>query len=133
MARKRVNPRLEAPMSSMIDVVFLLLIYFIVTIKIITPEAHVAINLPSTPPSDAPPPTPPQMLEIFIYPGEVQLRGRTISLAALGEYLQETAAFSRRTTVMIKVSPEAQERALINVLDLCSKANLDQLNVMMLP
>ena len=45
--RKRSNDTLAVPMSQMIDVVFLLLIYFVVTMKDEISEAHLAVNLPS--------------------------------------------------------------------------------------
>lgn len=50
MARKRKKIEGEAaepPMAAMIDVVFLLLIYFIITQKDVIPEAHLAVNLPT--------------------------------------------------------------------------------------
>ena len=45
--RRRVQEQAEVPMSSMIDVVFLLLIYFIITQKEQISEAHLAVNLPT--------------------------------------------------------------------------------------
>ena len=45
--RVKKTETLAVPMSSMIDIVFLLLIYFIVTMEDEIPEAHLSINLPS--------------------------------------------------------------------------------------
>ena len=58
----------EVPMSAMIDIVFLLLIYFILTFKVNKVEAHLAINLPS--PSMDKSQQPPQLFEVHIFAGE---------------------------------------------------------------
>ena len=47
MARRKPPEPTEVPMSAMIDVVFLLLIFFIATKKPTIAETHVAINLPA--------------------------------------------------------------------------------------
>ena len=56
--KKRNDESLAVPMSQMIDVVFLLLIYFVVTMKDEISEAHLAINLPSAGAAPAPSPVP---------------------------------------------------------------------------
>ena len=50
MARKRTNideKAAEVPLSSMIDVVFLLLIYFILTQKPVIEDVHLQVDLPA--------------------------------------------------------------------------------------
>lgn len=61
MPRPRPEPeKLETNMSAMIDVVFQLLIFFMLTLKLIEPEGDFNINMPAmgqpTTPSDEPPP-----------------------------------------------------------------------------
>lgn len=121
-------------MSAMIDVVFLLLVYFVLTKKPDIPEVHMAINLPSPNPATQPDEPPPTTLEIHVLAGErYMLQGtKQVSLQALENYLLDFAAFGTDQTVMIKVEPEAREAALVNVLDRCSKANLSNLNVLSL-
>lgn len=57
MARyKRPKEKLEANMSAMIDVVFQLLIFFMLTLKVVEPEGDFSINMPAqgapSPPTD---------------------------------------------------------------------------------
>ena len=50
MARKKSNideKAAEVPLSSMIDVVFLLLIYFILTQKPVIEDVHLQVDLPA--------------------------------------------------------------------------------------
>ena len=66
---RRGNDSADVPMSAMIDVVFLLLIYFIVTYKEEIPEAHLAINLPQPTPPPKIIKEPPPLLKLkFVRP-----------------------------------------------------------------
>ncbi len=133
MARKKGPDRVEVPMSAMIDVVFLLLIFFTLTKKPQIPEAHVAINLPAPNPPPSTQVDQPPLLEIKILAsGELLLRDKSMAPTALREWLLDIAAFNTEQTVIIKVAPTATEGQLMDVLDMCSQANLTQLNVMML-
>lgn len=124
-----VMGKIEIPMSSMIDVVFLLLIYFIVTYQDEIPEAHLAVNLPSpgAPPREEQ--EPPDLITLEVYPGEFRLRGRTYTLATIERTLRSLAAGSPDYTVMIRVDPQAETRGLITILDICQGVGLRNLNV----
>lgn len=133
LIKKRSNDKIEVPMSSMIDVVFLLLIYFIVTYKEEIPEAHLAVNLPQ--PNPAPPPPnfiPPPLLEIEIHPGAFLLRGREMSLERIESVLRNMAEQGEDLTVIIKVNQRALTKNLVAILDICQSANLKSLNVVTL-
>jgi len=124
----------EPPMSSMIDVVFLLLIYFVVTQKPIISEAHLAVNLPSPqaeqPPSDQEPPI---EVRIRIRPKEYTLQGHKIDLDALRS---ELASYGAKTEVKYSIIIEthifARNQQLVNVLDACSASGLKNLNILTL-
>ena len=120
----------EVPMGPMIDIVFLLLIYFIVTFKQITPEAHIAVNLPS--PSAAESDKQPQLLELVIMPGEYRLRNKPLSLPRIRRSLQTFAENNPEVTVIIKMSVYAPTKQLVKVLDACKAADLKNLNVLAL-
>ncbi|MEI8019525.1 MAG: biopolymer transporter ExbD, partial [Schlesneria sp.] len=45
--------KVEIPMAPMIDIVFLLLIFFMLNLKIVSPEGNFNINLPISAPSAA--------------------------------------------------------------------------------
>ncbi len=120
---------LAVPMSSMIDVVFLLLIYFIVTQKDEISEAHLAINLPA-PGSSKPSDNKPQLLEIEVHENMYSLRGVVLSLPMLETTLNKFN--DPDLTVIIKVSVQARARDLVSVLDLCQGAGLTKMNVVTL-
>jgi len=123
------DEELAVPMSSMIDIVFLLLIYFIITQKDEISEAHLAVNLPS-PGRGKPSDTKPQLLEIEVRENMYTLRGVALSLSNLAETL--TKFRDPDLTVIIKVSVQAKARDLVAVLDLCQGAGLTKLNVVTL-
>ena len=123
------DEELAVPMSSMIDIVFLLLIYFIITQKDEISEAHLAINLPS-PGRGKPSDNKPQLLEIEVHENMYSLRGVSLSLPMLQETLKKFR--DPDLTVIIKVSVQAKARDLVAVLDLCQGAGLSKMNVVTL-
>lgn len=136
MARKKRvidSEAAEPPMSSMIDVVFLLLIYFVVTQKEIIPEAHLAVNLPGPPAEqqqkDEKPPT---VIDVRVLSNEYQFMNIPIKLTTLREKLEQFGSDDAGYTVVIKTDVYAKNERLVNVLDACKKANLNQLNIVTL-
>ena len=128
MKRKK-DEDLAVPMSSMIDIVFLLLIYFIITAKDEISEAHLAINLPA-PGSGKAGETRPQLLEIEVHENMYSLRGVALALPTLEATLNKFR--DPDLTVIIKVSVHAKAKDLVAVLDLCQGAGLTKLNVVTL-
>ena len=129
--RKGDGGQVEIPMSSMIDVVFLLLIYFIVTQKDELSEAHLAVNLPS-PNSAEQTEVKPRLLEIEVHPGQIFLQGSLQTAETMRATLEQLAALDPEMTVMVKTSVMAQTDDLVTVLDLCKGVGLSKLNVVTL-
>lgn len=127
---KKGQSRIEVPMASMIDVVFLLLIYFIVTHKEELSEAHLAVNLPSGGSTQEAPEA--RLLEITVRPGVIALRGKVMTEDQLRDTLTRFAKTDPDQTVLIKVDSKASTGQLVRVLDICNEANLTQLNVVSL-
>jgi len=130
--KKRAGPQVvQIPMASMIDIVFLLLIYFIVTHRDEKTEAHLAVNLPS--PNAAPTTeVKPRLLELEVHPGQVLLQGAPRSLDQIRETLAYLAKLDPEQTVMVKTSVMARTAELVSVLDLCKGVGLEKLNVVTL-
>ena len=148
--RKRiVLEEAEVPMSSMIDVVFLLLIYFIVTQKPIIEETLLSCDLPT--PGGKPPKNPPQMLTVEVlrmFPNPSQNKAlKTKELNTyylnkriwklrdpsasndLARQLQAIAKTDKDQTIIINCGPNAYHQKLVQVLDACAEAGLTKLNV----
>lgn len=117
-------------MAPMIDVVFQLLIYFILTFREELPEAHLAVNLPS--PAAAASATDIRLLELQVEPGQVLLMGTPRSLETIREKLEHLGRLDPEQTVLVKVNPLARTEELVRVLDMCKVANLTKLNVVTL-
>lgn len=128
--KKEGGGQIEIPMSSMIDVVFLLLIYFIVTYQQEIPEAHLAVNLPGKSEVDTPPKEPPQLLELEVRPREYTLQGKTLSIGTLTDALTGIAENDPDVTVLVKVSMQAKTKNLVKLLDVCRGVGLQNLNVL---
>ena len=123
MARKestKLNPPPDAsfPLSSMIDVVFLLLIFFLVTQKPITEEVMINVELPAPDMSTvAADPLIPITIDVDKYSRD--------NIDEIDARLAAGAAADANSTIIIKCDPNVKYRKLIRVLDLCSELGLN--------
>lgn len=148
--RKRIKiDDAEVPLSSMIDIVFLLLIYFIVTQKPIIEETLLSCDLPT--PGGKPPKTPPTMLTVEVvqmFPNPTNsnaIRKKDLNTYYLNKrrwnfndpgasndlrrQLIAIAENDKDQTIIINCGPNAQHQKLVQILDACSEAGLTKLNV----
>lgn len=130
MARERKRPKGENPsleMTPMIDVVFQLLIFFIVTLKQEDILSHLDVNRP------APDPNPPvkndPLLTILVYKEGFVLQGRRASLKELEKQMTRLAQYSKNLSVIIKCTADSPHLHLMQLLDVCSKAGMKNLSV----
>ncbi len=123
----------ELEMTPMIDVVFQLLIFFVVTIRPMDVISSLDVSRPSPDPN-APPPQEKidDMLIITIYANGYTLNDRSYGRAAMERMLARMARLSAAQTVLIKCAPDSAHRMLIDVLDLCAKVGLTNLSVLSL-
>jgi len=120
----------EVEMTPMIDVVFQLLVYFVVTIKPVDVSAHLDVFRPSAKQAPKEVTEPPKMIQIQIFPDGMAMNGRDVNLASLTKILGKLAAISKTQTVVIMCTPESKHDQLINVLDRCARYGLSNLSVM---
>ena len=122
---------LSVQMSSMIDIVFLLLIYFIVTAREEITEAHLSLNLPAPGAAKATE-NKPQLLELEVHQGRYCLNGTPQETNVVESMLMSFGRMDPDMTVMVKVAFDAYAAELVTALDLCDKAGLKNLNVVSL-
>lgn len=131
MARKRRKPAelaSELPLTPMIDVVFQLLIYFIVTIKPIDIFAHLEVSRPS--PEDRKERAEiPNLLRINIFKEGYTFNDRPVSTTELERLLARAASLQKDQHLLIMASTHSEHSQLIAVLDLCAKYELTKLSV----
>ena len=118
--KKRVGIRID--MTPLVDVAFLLLIFFMVTTVFRTPQA-LEINLP---PKDNPPVPIAQsnILTVFALPGERfmwKVAKNPPAEAAWAElpgvFKSEQAKNPNRIVVVIKIHPDARFHAMVDIID----------------
>ncbi|MBP7829219.1 MAG: biopolymer transporter ExbD [Kiritimatiellae bacterium] len=132
MARKRKKadmPAADLPMTPMIDVVFQLLIYFLVTIKPLDVIAHMDVFRPSPDPTAKKDEPPPKMIKIVVFPDGFVINEKPVDLPDLDRLLTRLAGIDTKQTIMIMVTAASPHEKLIQVLDLCSKSKLVNLSV----
>lgn len=131
--RKGETPALE--MTPMIDVVFQLLIFFIVTIKQQDILAQLEVSRPA--PDSRPPPDKKidDLLEIMVYNhkklgGEgFALRGRQVSIRELDRQFQRLAQYDQKVSVIVKCTGDSPHANLVKLLDICAKSGLKNIAV----
>ena len=132
MARKRRGidaPEGELEMTPMIDVVFQLLIYFIVTIKPVDVVTNLDVFRPAPNPNQPPDTKPPNLLRIGVYQDGYTLNDNPVSLDAMDTALARIARIDAGQTIMVTVSAFSEHGALVRALDLCAKNGLRSLSV----
>ncbi len=121
-------------LTPMIDVVFLLLIYFMVTLVLIKQEADLGIQLPS-PEQGQPGETLPSMQEIEITPdGTILLNGAPMDDVDSRNMPQLTATLARlrtaaqlsgtQTVVIIFAHDDSPHQRSVDVLNACAGAQI---------
>ena len=132
MARKpQENPALD--MTPMIDVVFELIIFFVVTIKQEDVFSRLNANRPA--PNDGKPEqsdTPP--VEIQIGKGRdangvLVYNKREVRRAELDQNLREVARTSKKTAIIVRCTEDSPHKALVDVLDICYRNELFSVSI----
>ena len=135
MARKpQENPQLD--MTPMIDVVFELIIFFVVTIKQEDLFTKLNCNRPApSPPTESVPKDEPNVtIEIGRrYDGSPQgvilYNKREVKRTELDAALRDIARTSTKTPVIVKCTGDSPHKALVDVLDICYHNNLFSVSV----
>ncbi len=119
-------------MTPMIDVVFQLLIFFIVTLKEQDILAQLNVSRPA-PDSQATPDQSPDLLTIEIGRDGWVLNGRGYGrpqgLEQLDRALTRLASFSRDASVIIKCTSDSPHGALIQILNILSREGMQNISV----
>ena len=119
----------EIPMTPMIDIVFQLLIYFLVTIKPIDVMAHLDVYRPSPESQKQQSEVPPNLIKITIFDKGFMINDRLVSLQGLASLLDKLADLDPNQTILIMCTAMSPHEHLVEVLDLCARAGLNNLSV----
>lgn len=135
MALRRKSPSAstgeseEIPMTPMIDVVFQLLVYFLVTFEPTDVIAHLDVFTPSSQAKQETSETPPNMIRINVFADGFAINEKPTGLEGLDRVLSKLASIDQNQTILIMVSDASPHQSLVQVLDLCAKSELKNLSV----
>ncbi len=132
MARKKTKKEQETvalEMTPMIDVVFQLLIFFIVTKKEEDILSHLDVNRPAPDKPRPPEEKQDELLDIIIWEKGFVLKGRKVAIEEVERQLAKYSSISKNVSVVIKCEEKSPHAYLIQVLDICAKKGLKNLNV----
>lgn len=104
-------------LTPLIDVVFLLIVFFMLSTSFVMSES---LEL-SMPPSDGPAPTPIKAkdLQLIIRDGEtIQVGNQLLNLKQLDNYMFETLSRAPMTKILILSTPKVSVQELVSVMDI---------------
>jgi len=117
--KKRARYQMQAPLTSLIDIVFMLLIYFLLTTNFMV-EQGIDVNLP-----DATASAPQTRQEITVYinqAGKVFLGKQPIAFNDLFDRLQENISQNPEKLVVIKADGAIMLDRAVQVMDIAQAA-----------
>ena len=134
MAHRRSRTRVslieaELSMTPMIDIVFQLLIYFILTFEVLDDISHLDVFRPAPDAEPKEQMETPNVLQVVIYEDGFTVNERQMRLPAIERTLGRLAALDPNQTVLIMATAHSRHENLIEILDLCSKVGLKNLSV----
>ncbi|MBN2301593.1 MAG: biopolymer transporter ExbD [Lentisphaerae bacterium] len=126
LSRESQDSKLQV--AAMVDVVFLLLVFFVLTIKPVDLPVGLSVSRPGM--SDQVCETPIELLRINVHGTGFFLNGAKVNLDRIDRILSHVAEFTTRASVIITCSSDSKHSDLIKVLDLCSKTGMTNIALM---
>lgn len=122
--RKKSSAAPVLALTSMLDVIFLLLCFF-VTVSVFSQwESEISIQLPSAASADQPDRLPGEIIVNLAKDGTMKVNGRSMSHAELKDNLARVARFYPGQPVIIRADKASRYDSLIRVIDVCRSAEI---------
>ena len=125
-ARSMEEAKVE--MTPMIDVVFQLLIFFVVTLKQEDILAKLMASRPAPDPT-AKPDEQPELIDITVHKHGFIFKQRPVSLEGLDRQIERYSRLSKNATVIIRCTSDSKQRYLVQAMDICSKYKMKNLSI----
>jgi len=132
MAYKRRNNKGESPkldMTPMIDVVFQLLIFFVVTLKQEDILSKLSAARPAPDPN-AKPDQQPDPTTIIVCDQGFLFNGLPMRLDELDRQIARVSRSSKTAMVLVKCTMSSPHKFLVQALDVCNKHGLQNLSIL---
>jgi biopolymer transport protein ExbD len=128
-ARAHHSTLAELNITPLLDLVFVLLVIFIIT----TPQLmnNLEMTLPSgTPPPPNPNQPPPRVHTLIVdAKGRTFLNGELLAASALRERLQQLKSTQPELRVIVKADDETDYQSMVNVLDLLQQLDITKVGL----
>ncbi len=121
---KRASKSAQVAMTSMLDVIFLLLCFFITVSVYSQWESEISIKLPSATTADEPDRLPGEIVANVAKDGSVRVNSKDLTLDELGARLTQIAKFYPGQAVIIRGDRETSYESLMKVIDTCRSAGV---------
>ena len=128
MARKRTreDDEVAVDLTPMLDVVFIMLIFFIVTTSFVK-EAGIDVNKPKAAQAQK---KPTATIFIAIRPnGEIHMDKRIVDIERVSATIEKLLAESPTDTVIIQADREAKHGVVVKVMDQIKAAGIDKISI----
>ncbi|MBD3653784.1 biopolymer transporter ExbD [Kangiella sp.] len=127
--RNREDDETSIDMTPMLDIVFIMLIFFIVTTSFVK-ESAVDIARPTTNQDTTPPDNPPPLIVVSIdESSNVIIKDRTVDKEAIRANIETQLAVDPRSPVLVRVHEDALNEVLIAAVDQAEQAGVTKVNV----
>ena len=120
--RKAKAPALA--LTSMLDVIFLLLCFFVTASVFSQWESEISISLPSASTAETPGRLPGEVILNVAKDGSVTVNAKRLALDDLGSRLRKVAEFYPGQPVVIRADRETSYDSLVKVIDTCRNAGV---------
>ena len=122
--RKNRSRAPQLALTSMLDVIFLLLCFF-VTVSVFSQwESEITIKLPSAATAEEPDRLPGEIIVNLDKGGKVTVNGKALELKDLESRLAKVAKFYPDQAVIIRADKDVRYELLVSVIDTCRAANV---------
>jgi len=127
--KKRDEDEPNLNLTPMIDVVFQLLIFFMVATTFLDPEKEIGIELPEAASGEAPDEQSDELIINIFADGRIILSGREVAAESLLGELKAAAQADPTTPVTIRGDRLVHHERVVQVMDACGQAGLLNLAV----
>ena len=121
--KQRARPQ-GLQMTALMDVIFLLLCFFVTASVYSQWESEISIRLPSAKTADDPDRLPGEIIANVAKDGTVRVNGQTLPLDELAARLERIAKFYPGQAVIVRADRETSYEALVRVIDTCRSAGV---------
>ena len=129
MRRKhRANDEAEINITPMLDIVFIMLIFFIVTTSFVKEKGLEVSRPSSTPPKEVTETKGPIVVKIDAN-GNITLKGRMLESLAVEANLEREKAEKPESPLIVAAHPDAETEALVTVLDAAKAVGIGSVSV----